>query len=142
VEDVHKRAHAIKPEIRVSAAVLERYHLARASHCFQDWIEWLKKGKLDTCCIMSYKSDNELVGKRIRMAMENKGKGTIWAGLGASGLKKEEGALQSMLDRVELVRRHKPEGIMFFAYKHFSDTDLKALKEGPFTPGAIVPEGK
>ena len=141
VADVHERAHKIKPKIRVSAAVLERYHLARGCHCHQDWIGWMKNGWIDTCCIMSYRTDNELVGKRIRMAVENSGDATVWAGLSGNWkYDRTGGALQSMLERVEIVRRQKPEGILFFAYKHFSDEDLEALKQGPFSIPAVPPK--
>jgi len=140
VEEVNKRAHAAKPGIRVSAAVLERYHLARASHCYQDWIKWLQNGKIDTCCIMAYNTDNPLVQKRIRMAVENQGKGTIWAGMSANWRRgRESGVIESMQERVEMVRREKPEGVMFFAYTHFDDDEIKALREGPFDLPAVVP---
>lgn len=140
VEDVNKKAHALKPNIRVSAAVLERYHLARDCHCFQDWIEWLQSGKIDTCCVMAYSTDNPLVGQIIRMATENKGKGTIWAGLSGNWRRREgEGAMGSIMERVDIVRRHKPEGVMFFAYKHFSDEECKALRENAFGIPAKAP---
>jgi|GEM_PF-165310 len=140
VEDVHKRAHAIKPDIRVSGAVLERYHLARDSHCFQDWLEWLQNGKIDTCCVMAYNTDNPLVANRIRMAVENRGKGTVWAGMSGSWRRRQgKGVIESIIERVELVRRQKPEGVMFFAYKHFSDEEFAQLKEKAFSVPAKVP---
>jgi uncharacterized lipoprotein YddW (UPF0748 family) len=143
VEDVNKKAHALKPDIRVSAAVLERYHLARDCHCFQDWIEWLQSGKIDTCCIMAYNTDNPLVGQIIRMATENKGKGTIWAGLRGNWSRREgEGIMESILERVDIVRRSKPEGVMFFAYKHFSDEECNALRENAFGIPAVAPSWK
>jgi len=143
VEDVHKRAHELKPEIRVSGAVLERYHLVRDVHCFQDWIEWLQSGKIDTCCIMAYNTDNPLVAERIRLGVENQGTGTIWAGLSAnwSG-ERGQGSVESILERVEMVRQYKPEGVMFFAYGHFSDEELKALKEETFAIPAFAPRLK
>jgi len=141
VRDVHKRAHEIKPGIRVSAAVLERYHLARGCHCHQDWIMWMKNGWIDTCCIMAYGSDNELVGKRIRLAVENSGNATVWAGLGAGWRsRRSRGKPESIPERIDIVRREKPEGIMFFAYKHFTDEKLDELKKGPFAIPATVPE--
>ena len=141
VEAVTRRAHEAKPGIRVSAAVLERYHLARASHCYQDWIEWMQSGKIDTCCIMAYNTDNPLVAKRIRMAVENQGESTVWAGLSGNwGGRRSNGTFESVLERVDMVRREKPEGIMFFAYKHFDDTEIKALKDGPFSTPSAVPE--
>ena len=140
VEAVHKKAHEIKPQIRVSGAVLERYHLVRDCHCWQDWIEWLQNGKIDTCCIMAYNTDNPLVAERIRLGVENQGKGTIWAGLSASGGRRgERNTIDTVLERVEMVRQYKPEGVMFFAYGHFSDGEIKALKEGPFNTPAVAP---
>jgi uncharacterized lipoprotein YddW (UPF0748 family) len=144
VEAVYRGAKELKPGIRVSGAVLHRYHLARAGHCFQDWLDWLQRGIIDTCCIMAYSADNEYVGKIIRMAVENKGKGTIWAGLrsrresgGRGG-----GTFTSMVEQVEIVRRHEPEGIIFFAYGGFGDIEIRSLREGPFSKAAKVPGQK
>ncbi len=140
VGEVTRRAHAAKPGIRVSAAVLNRYHLARGAHCFQDWIVWMQKGLLDTCCIMAYDTDNDIVANRIRMAVENQGPATVWAGLAANWRgNRTGGAFESILDRVELVRRQNPEGIMFFAYKHFDDEELQRLKDEAFAIPAVVP---
>jgi len=141
VEDVTTRAHKVKPGIRVSAAVLERYHLARASHCYQDWLEWLKNGKIDTCCIMAYNTDNPLVMQRIRMAVENQGKGTVWAGLSANWRgDRTPGSFEYIMERVEMVRRVNPKGIMFFAYKHFNDEELEALRNHVFESPTVVPK--
>jgi hypothetical protein len=75
------------------------------------------------------------------MAVENRGKGTIWAGLSGNWRGREgEGAMQSMLERVDIVRRYKPEGVMFFAYKHFSDEECKTLREKAFGIPAIAPK--
>jgi uncharacterized lipoprotein YddW (UPF0748 family) len=140
VEAVTKGAHMIKPDVRVSAAVLHRYHLARESHCYQDWLEWLKNGKIDTCCVMAYGNDNSYIEKIIRMATENTGQGTIWAGLSGNWRgDRENGIFDSVMDRVEMVRRYKPEGVMFFAYKHFDDNEIEGLKKSAFDVPATVP---
>ncbi|MBN1477698.1 family 10 glycosylhydrolase, partial [Candidatus Sumerlaeota bacterium] len=80
---IREAAHAARPGIRVSAAVLSRYHLARVQ-ATQDWIEWLQRGQLDTACIMSYGSDNDLVVQEALLAHESRGPGTVWVGMGAN----------------------------------------------------------
>jgi len=132
VRDVHSRARSLKPTLRVSAAVFERYHLGRVQ-AFQDWIDWMQKDWIDTCCIMAYNADNDLVSQRIRLGVENQGRGTIWAGLGAG-----TNPYSAVLERTEQVRRYLPGGIQFFSYASFSDSELKDLHDGPFTPPAVI----
>jgi len=51
----------------------------------------------------------------------------------------DESQRQQLIERLELVRRYKPEGVMFFAYVYFSDYELGQLHDGPFTPPALAP---
>lgn len=131
---IREESHAIRPGIRVSAAVLSRYHLA-CEHSMQDWVAWLERGQLDTACLMSYSRDNDLVVQESLLAQENRGQGTIWVGMGAGH------DIDLILDRIERVRRTvNPEGIMFFSYRGFDEADMAALRSGPFVDPAEVPE--
>ncbi|MFH0795352.1 MAG: family 10 glycosylhydrolase [bacterium] len=129
-------AHAKRPGIRVSAAVLSRYHLGR-HQASQDWIGWLRRGEIDTVCLMSYGADNDLVAQEGLLAQENRGKGTVWVGMGTRG------DIGHIIDRIALVRDVvAPEGIMFFPWGGFDEADLNALLLGPFAAPAKVPSVK
>jgi uncharacterized lipoprotein YddW (UPF0748 family) len=130
---VTEGAHALRPNLRVSAAVLSRYHLARVQ-ALQDWVEWGRRGQLDTLCLMAYSSDNDLVVQEALLAQENRGQATLWVGMGASH------PIDSIVDRIERVRRVvNPEGVMFFAWGGFDSGELTRLRADPFVAPATVP---
>ncbi len=130
---IRDAAHTKRPGIRVSAAVLSRYHLGR-HQASQDWIGWLQSGQIDTVCLMSYSPDNDLVVQEGLLAQENRGKGTVWVGMGARG------DIELIIDRIAKVRRTvAPEGIMFFAWGGFNDAELDELRSRPFAASAKVP---
>ena len=130
---IRDAAHTKRAGIRVSAAVLSRYHLGR-HQASQDWIGWLRRGEIDTVCLMSYSPDNDLVVQEGLLAQENRGKGTVWVGMGARG------DIEHIIDRIDKVRRIvAPEGIMFFAWGGFDDAELDELRSRPFAASAQVP---
>jgi uncharacterized lipoprotein YddW (UPF0748 family) len=62
VRAVHEQARAVRPGIKISAAVFGAYPDCRASVA-QDWPEWIKSGYLDFVCPMDYtQSDESFVG--------------------------------------------------------------------------------
>ena len=124
---------AVRPGIRVSAAILSRYHLGR-HQAMQDWVAWLRRGQLDTACIMSYGSDNDLVVQESLLAMEGRGPGTIWTGMSASH------DIGLTIDRMDRVRREaRPEGLIFFPWGGFDAAERRQLREDPFVDAARVP---
>jgi uncharacterized lipoprotein YddW (UPF0748 family) len=130
---IRDEAHAARPGIRVSAAVLSRYHLAR-HQATQDWIAWLRAGQLDTACIMSYGADNDLVVQEILLGTENAGAESIWAGMSANH------DLALTIDRIDRVRREAgPEGLIFFPWGGFDADERQMLREDPFVDPAAVP---
>ena len=75
VRDVSRGAHAVKPHIRVSAAVFARYPSCR-EQVGQDWVAWVKEGLLDFVIPMDnadsggaihamVKSQIDLIGARV-----------------------------------------------------------------------------
>ena len=129
---IRDEAHAVRPGIRVSAAVLSRYHLGR-HQAMQDWIAWLRRGQLDTACIMAYDADNDLVVQKSILAMEGRGAGTIWTGMSAGD------EIGLTIDRIDRVRREaRPEGLIFFPWGGFDAAERQRLREGPFVDPAQV----
>ena len=130
---IRSEAHAERPGIRVSAAVLSRYHLGR-HQATQDWIGWLQRGQIDTVCPMSYGSDNELVVQEGLLAQENRASGSVWLGLGANH------DIELIIDRIAQVRQTvHPEGLMFFAWSSRNSTEMNELRQRPFVAPALVP---
>ena len=130
---IRDEVRAIRPGIRVSAAVLSRYHLGR-HQAMQDWVAWLRRGRLDTACIMSYGADNDLVVQESLLAMEGRGTGTIWTGMSASH------EIGLTIDRIDRVRREaRPEGLVFFPWGRFDAEERLQLRQGPFADPAQVP---
>ncbi len=75
VERVHREAKAIRPDIKISAAVFSNYPNSRAD-VGQDWPVWVERGYLDFICPMDYTDNlsgferlvtrhNQIVGGRI-----------------------------------------------------------------------------
>jgi uncharacterized lipoprotein YddW (UPF0748 family) len=125
--------HALRPGARVSASVLSKYHLGR-HQALQDWVDWLRRRRLDTVCLMSYGADNDLVVQEALLAQENRGAGSVWIGMSARG------EIDHIIDRIAKVRRHAgPEGILFFAWGGFDADELKKLRAMPFAAPAEVP---
>ena len=133
VGGISKEAKSIKPGIRISVAALSRYYLTR-HQAMQDWIAWLRKGQIDTACIMAYDEDIDLVVQECLLGQENRGNGTIWVGMGAGH------DINLIIDRISSVRSIvKPEGIMFFPWGGLDESELNELKTRPFVSPAKVP---
>ncbi|MDP2883700.1 MAG: family 10 glycosylhydrolase [Ignavibacteria bacterium] len=130
---IHDGAHALRPGVRVSAAVLSKYYLGR-HQALQDWVGWLRLRRLDAVCLMSYGADNDLVVQEGLLAQENRGAGSVWVGMSARG------NIDLIIDRIAKVRRTvAPEGILFFAWGGFDRDELAKLRTQPFAASAKVP---
>ncbi|MEW6365874.1 MAG: family 10 glycosylhydrolase [Acidobacteriota bacterium] len=83
VREVHDRAKALKPQIRISAAVFSDYPSCRKT-VGQDWLDWIRKGYLDTVHPMDYTPEadefSELLSKQMRFV---NGAIPVYPGIGA-----------------------------------------------------------
>lgn len=133
VGTIREQAHEAHPGIRVSAAVLSRYHLARA-HALQDWILWAREGWVDTLCLMAYDADNHLVTQEALLAEENRGEATVWVGLGL-----RDGG-EGLFNRIEMVREEvDPEGIMIFSWRGLNEDKFDGLRRAWAAPAEVPP---
>jgi uncharacterized lipoprotein YddW (UPF0748 family) len=69
VAAVHQDAKAIKPEIKISAAVFGSYPACRDSVA-QDWVAWVKAGYLDFVCPMDYTESDPFFRSLVERQME------------------------------------------------------------------------
>ncbi len=87
VAAVSREARAIRPNIKVSAAVFGGYPSCRNSVA-QDWPKWIAAGHLDFVCPMNYATDpayfERLLTNQLRLA---EGKIPVFPGIGASATK-------------------------------------------------------
>jgi uncharacterized lipoprotein YddW (UPF0748 family) len=135
VQAVSTQARAVRPGIKISAAVFPHWHSCRES-IGQDWLLWVRKGWLDFVCPMDYTaSDREfqvrIQGQRDLVA----GRIPLYPGIGASapGLPVEQ-----VIRQVQLVRREKLPGFMLFNFDaRLATQHLPALGQGATAPAPL-----
>lgn len=133
VERVHKEVKAVKPHVKLSAAVFPPDY---ASMVLQDWEEWVDRGMLDFLAPMIYSAgwqDYQRTVQNIKQKASNKT--MLYPGIGVY-------LQQSSLDlmkQVKIVQNSSLPGMAFFAYTHLSDEMLSLLREYPFKNEAVMP---
>jgi uncharacterized lipoprotein YddW (UPF0748 family) len=115
VHDVHDRAKAVKPEIKISAAVWSDYPDCRIS-VGQDWLDWIRKGYLDFVCPMDYTTSasefSRTVSTQIRQV---NGVVPMYPGIGASlGL-----PIDQIIVQILETRRQGTAGFTLFSYDDY-----------------------
>lgn len=84
VESVHREAKAIKPEIKISAAVFGAYPDCRRS-VGQDWPAWIRAGYLDFVCPMDYTGSDERFQELVKNQLQLvAGRIPVYPGIGAT----------------------------------------------------------
>ncbi|GHT40001.1 hypothetical protein FACS189427_13870 [Planctomycetales bacterium] len=113
VERVHKEAKAIRPNIKISAAVFSQYPACR-KNIGQDWVKWVEKGYLDFICPMDYTENlNHFEGLIEQQQEYIAGKIPLYPGIGATAA-----GITMSPDRVaaeiEIVRKRNAPGFVIF----------------------------
>ena len=127
---IHKRARAIKPNIKISAAVFGGYPSCVTS-IGQDWIAWANAGYIDFVCPMNYTEDTkyftDLLEKQLALMPKDV---AIYPGIGAT-------ASNSLLTpdatigQIHLARFLGASGWAIFDYSvNISGTILPAIQMG------------
>jgi uncharacterized lipoprotein YddW (UPF0748 family) len=126
VEDVSRACRASGRMI--TAAVFPDVADARDKR-FQEWTAWLERGLLDAACPMIYTTDPAKFEEQARAAVNARGRGAVWAGMGAWKLDAQE-----IARRVEVVRRSGASGVVLFSHHSLRDVQgaQAALRAGPF----------
>jgi uncharacterized lipoprotein YddW (UPF0748 family) len=135
VADVARAARAAKPGVFVSAAVFPEISVARDQKR-QEWRLWLDRGDLDAACPMIYTTHPEQFERQCREAISVRGRGRIWAGIGAWRLTSDE-----IVRRVETCRKLGADGVVLFSHQGLKDVrgGFDALLAGPFKEAAPPP---
>ena len=127
---IHKRVRALRPEVKISAAVFGGYPSCVTS-IGQDWIAWAKAGYIDFVCPMNYTEDDtyftDLLENQLALMPKDV---AIYPGIGATAsnsLLRPDG----VIGQIHLARFLGASGWAIFDYSsNISNTILPAIQIG------------
>lgn len=125
VKAVSEQARAIKPRIKLSAAVFRNWTNDRDS-VGQDWKVWCDQGWLDFVCPMDYTESNRKFETMVTAQKEWAGRVPVYPGIGVSASSSRFGAART-IDQIGIARRHKTGGFIVFNYGPNESRDLLPL---------------
>jgi uncharacterized lipoprotein YddW (UPF0748 family) len=114
VKAVSQQARAIKPKIKLSAAVFRNWTRDRDT-VGQDWKVWCDHGYLDFVCPMDYTPANNKFESMITEQLEWAGKVPCYPGLGYSASSSRFG-VDRAIEQILITRRLRTGGFMIFNY--------------------------
>ena len=122
VKAVSEQAHAIKPKIKISAAVFPNWDTDRDT-VGQDWKLWCDKGYMDFVCPMDYTPFNTQFENMVAKQVEWAGRVPCYPGLGVSVSPGRFGP-DRVIEQIEITRRYKTRGFVIFNYSGRESRDL------------------
>jgi uncharacterized lipoprotein YddW (UPF0748 family) len=122
VKAVSEQARAIRPKLKISAAVFSNWAADRDG-VGQDWKLWCEKRYVDFVCPMDYTPSNgsfeNMVGKQVQWA-----NGTpYYPGIGVSASSSHFG-VDRVIEQINITRRHNTGGFVIFNYGAAESKDL------------------
>ncbi len=127
---IHKRAKAIKPDIKISTAVFGGYPSCVTS-IGQDWIAWAKAGYIDFVCPMNYTEDSKYFTDLLENQLARMPKNVaIYPGIGATA---SNSLLppDAVVGQIHLARFLGASGWTIFDYSaNISNTVIPAIQLG------------
>ncbi|MCG8431892.1 MAG: family 10 glycosylhydrolase [Candidatus Omnitrophica bacterium] len=124
VDDVSRLLRERMPRALLSCAVMSIPDRAYES-AFQDWPLWLKEGLVDYVVLMNYTLDTELFEHNVRCGRALRGKGRVYAGIGAFLFENQPGMV---VEQYERALAAGCPGVVFFAYDSLDEELLKQLE--------------
>ncbi|MGQ9732332.1 MAG: glycoside hydrolase family 10 protein [Candidatus Zipacnadales bacterium] len=113
VKEVSERAHALKPTIKVSAAVFGEWPASRIS-IGQDAKLWVDKGWLDFVCPMNYTNDTNYLRRLTEAQVQAvDGQCPLYIGIGAW----RHPSVATLVDQLQSVRELGADGFVLFSYE-------------------------
>lgn len=125
VEAVSGQARALKPKIKVSAAVFPHWTTDRDS-IGQDWKHWCERGWLDFVCPMDYTASNRKFESLVTAQKEWAGRVPCYPGIGVSASSSQFGPAR-VIDQIGIARRLGTGGFIIFNYGVAESRDLLPL---------------
>jgi len=114
VKTVSQRARALKPRLKISAAVF-RYWNVNRDDVGQDWKLWCDQGWLDFVCPMDYTPSKLRFENMVSQQVAWAGKVPCYPGLGASASSSRFGADRA-IEEIAVTRRYHTGGFVIFNY--------------------------
>jgi uncharacterized lipoprotein YddW (UPF0748 family) len=125
VKAVSEQARAIKPKIKISAAVFRNWTSDRDS-VGQDWKVWCEKGWLDFVCPMDYTESNRNFENMVSQQVPWAGKARCYPGIGVSASSSQFG-IDQLIEQISITRRYQTHGFTIFNYGVTESRDLLPL---------------
>ena len=122
VKAVSEQARALKPNIKISAAVFRIWSVDRDG-VGQDWKVWCDKGYLDFVCPMDYTPSKTIFENMVSQQVKWAGRVPCYPGLGVSSSSSRFGADRA-IEEIEITRRYKTGGFVIFNYGMAESTQL------------------
>ena len=139
VRTIYQRSTAIKPNLKVSAAVFANKTDASANR-FQDWENWMRAGILDFAVPMDFALDNgayQLVASQVSSTGHGR---HIYLGQGGWKM-----PAAKALEQITMARQDGFGGIVVYSYAYCSKPQgeqpslMDQLKTGPFAQADALP---
>lgn len=121
VRTVSEQARAIKPKIKISAAVFPNWAVDR-DNIGQDWSLWCQKGYLDFVCPMDYTASDAQLENWVRQQKAWAGTTPYYPGLGAFIMSPDR-----VIGQIEITRRQQTKGFVIFNYDPHTANDYVPL---------------
>ena len=122
VQAVSEQARAIRPKIKISAAVFSHWNTDRDS-VGQDWKLWCDKGWLDFVCPMDYTPSNRNFENMVAQQVQWAGQTRCYPGIGVSASSSQFG-IDRLIEQISITRRLQTHGFTIFNYGITESLDL------------------
>ncbi|MEB3287958.1 MAG: family 10 glycosylhydrolase [Vampirovibrionales bacterium] len=128
VKELSERLKAIKPDLKLSAAVFPMPRASRIVAIQQDWETWVENGWIDTLSPMSYTSSPK-VAQQTFAAVESATKkhALVYPGIAINKLDSSQ-----MVRQLDALREKGAMGSTIFAMAHLDESKIEALGNGPY----------
>ncbi|HUT24979.1 MAG TPA: family 10 glycosylhydrolase, partial [Sumerlaeia bacterium] len=121
VATVAERVRAVKPNVKVSAAVFRNWPSDR-DRIGQDWKVWCDKGYLDFVCPMDYTPDNDVFEEMLSRQLPWVGDVPCYPGIGM-GVWPDPDDITKLVEQIKITRRLGADGFTIFNYEGESAVD-------------------
>jgi uncharacterized lipoprotein YddW (UPF0748 family) len=125
VRAVSQQARAIKPRIKISAAVFRNWVVDR-NGVGQDWKPWCDQGYLDFVCPMDYTPILPRFENMVAQQVEWAGKVPCYPGIGVSASSSRFG-VDRVIEEINVPRRFRTRGFVIFNYGAKESDELVPL---------------
>ena len=125
VRAVSEQVRAVKPKIKISAAVFRNWTTDRDG-VGQDWKLWCERGWLDFVCPMDYTNSDRQFDNWVAMQKEWAGRTPVYPGIGVSSSSSRLPADRT-IGQIAVTRRHDTGGFVIFNYGVAESRELLPL---------------